>query len=151
MVDKLELRQRLVEHVRYLSVTLGDRSVYRPQVLKAAEDYVKQKFLDLSYEIERQSFIYLKQEVANIIAGVRDPAGYYILGAHFDTVAGTPGADDNASAVAVLLEAARLARSLSPRPPWVFIGFTTEEPPAFFPVHGQPGLRPPGQGAGGCH
>jgi Zn-dependent M28 family amino/carboxypeptidase len=130
-VDKLEIHRRLIDHVSYLSETLGDRSVYRPQALKAAEEYVSRSFIAMGYGPERQSFIYLRQEVANVIAGCRDPAGYYILGAHFDTGAGTPGADDNASGVAVLLETARLAASLSPAPPWAFIGFTTEEPPAF--------------------
>jgi Zn-dependent M28 family amino/carboxypeptidase len=85
----------------------------------------------MGYTPERQSFSYLGQEVANVMAGRREASGYYILGAHFDTVAGTPGADDNASGVAVLLETARLASSLSPPLPWAFIGFTTEEPPAF--------------------
>jgi len=131
MLNKLEIHQRLMDHGRYLSETLGDRSVYRPQALKAAEEYVSQTFAALGYTRERQSFLYLGQEVANVIAGRPDASGYYILGAHFDTVAGTPGADDNASGVAVLLETARLASSLSPPRPWVFIGFTTEEPPAF--------------------
>jgi Zn-dependent M28 family amino/carboxypeptidase len=131
MLNKLEIRQRLIEHVRYLSETLGDRSVYRPQALKAAEEYVRQNFAGMGYVPERQSFIYLRQEVANVLAGRREALGYYILGAHFDTVAGTPGADDNASGVAVLLETARLASSHSPALPWLFIGFTTEEPPAF--------------------
>ena len=131
MLNKLEIRQRLIEHVRYLSETLGDRSVYRPQVLKAAEEYVSQNFGAMGYTPERQSFSYLGEEVANVMAGRREASGYYILGAHFDTVAGTPGADDNASGVAVLLETARLAGSLSPPRPWAFIGFTTEEPPAF--------------------
>lgn len=132
MPAKSEIRQRLIDHVRYLSETLGDRSVYRPQALKAAEDYVRRNFEAMGYTPERQSFIYQRQEVANIITGRRETSGYYILGAHFDTVAGTPGADDNASGVAVLLETARLASSLSPPLPWVFVGFTTEEPPAFF-------------------
>jgi Zn-dependent M28 family amino/carboxypeptidase len=131
MSTKLELRQRLWDHVHYLSQTLGDRSVFCPQALKAAEDYVSRGFRELGYVPQRQSFIFQGQEVANVIAGRRDPGGYYILGAHFDTVAGTPGADDNASGIAVLLEVARLARDLSPAPPWAFIGFTTEEPPAF--------------------
>jgi Zn-dependent M28 family amino/carboxypeptidase len=131
MSNKLEIRQRLVEHVRYLSETLGDRSIYRPQALQAAQEYVRRNFGALGYAPEPQSFVFLGQEVANIIAGRRDQAGYYLLGAHFDTVAGTPGADDNASGVAVLLETARLAGSLSPPRPWAFVGFTTEEPPAF--------------------
>jgi Zn-dependent M28 family amino/carboxypeptidase len=132
MLNTSEIRQRLIEHIRYLSETLGDRSVYRPQALKAAENYVSRNFAAMGYAPERQSFIYLRQEVANVIAGRSDAAGYYLLGAHFDTVAGTPGADDNASGVAVLLETARLAAALSPARPWVFAGFTTEEPPAFF-------------------
>jgi Zn-dependent M28 family amino/carboxypeptidase len=86
----------------------------------------------MGYAPRRQTFTYMQEEVDNIIAGDEDPGGYYILGAHYDTVAGTPGADDNASGVAVLLEVARLAQNLTPPKPWAFIGFTLEEPPAFF-------------------
>jgi Zn-dependent M28 family amino/carboxypeptidase len=132
IMERDEIRANLTAHLKYLSVDLGDRSVYRPQSLKAAEDYVYQAFLDLGYQPRRQTFIYQRLEVSNIIAGEQSPGGYYILGAHFDTVAGTPGADDNASAVAVLLEVARLARKFTLPRPWTFIGFTTEEPPAFF-------------------
>jgi Zn-dependent M28 family amino/carboxypeptidase len=85
----------------------------------------------MGYTPRRQGFTCLNEEVGNIIAGDENAGGYYILGAHFDTVAGTPGADDNASGVAVLLEVARLARNLTPPRPWAFIGFTCEEPPAF--------------------
>lgn len=132
MENKIDIRRRLRQHVSYLCETLGDRSIYRPAVLKAAEDYVRQTFEAQGYQPVRQPFIYNRQEVANVVAGNCDPQGYYILGSHFDTVAGTPGADDNASGVAVLLEVARLARTLPSTIPWAFIGFTTEEPPAFF-------------------
>lgn len=131
-MDRRKIRARLESHVRYLSVSLGDRSVYQPRNLKAAEEYVFENLAQTGYSPSRQTFIYQRQEVSNIIAGDRQASGYYILGAHFDTVAGTPGADDNASGVAVLLEVACLARQF-PRPrPWTFIGFTTEEPPAYF-------------------
>ena len=128
-MDRDVIRANLTRHLTYLSVTLGERSIYRPGNLKAAEDYVSQNFAAMGYAPRRQTFTYMKEEVSNIIAGDENPGGYYILGAHFDTVAGTPGADDNASGVAVLLEVARLARN-RPRP-WAFIGFTLEEPPAF--------------------
>ena len=130
-MDRDVIRANLTRHLTYLSVTLGDRSVCRPGNLKAAEDYVSQNFAAMGYTPRRQGFTYLNEEVGNIIAGDENPGGYYILGAHYDTVAGTPGADDNASGVAVLLEAARLARNLTPPRPWAFIGFTCEEPPAF--------------------
>jgi Zn-dependent M28 family amino/carboxypeptidase len=131
-MDRPEIRQHLEDHLRFLSVTLGDRSIHRPGNLQAAADYVFQNFAAMGYALRRQTFTYLGQEVGNIIAGDENPGGYYILGAHYDTVAGTPGADDNASGVAVLLEVARLARDLAPPQPWAFIGFTCEEPPAFF-------------------
>lgn len=131
-MDRDEIRANLTRHLTYLSVTLGDRSICRPGNLKATEDYVAQNFAAMGYAPRRQDFVYMKEEVANIIAGDENPRGYYILGAHFDTVAGTPGADDNASGVAVLLEVARLARNLTPPRPWAFIGFTLEEPPASF-------------------
>jgi len=130
-MDRDVIRANLTRHLTYLSVTLGDRSISRPGSLKAAEDYVTQNFAAMGYAPRRQGFTYMNEEVANIIVGDENPGGYYILGAHFDTVAGTPGADDNASGVAVLLEVARLARRLAPPVPWAFIGFTCEEPPAF--------------------
>lgn len=131
-MDKGEIRQRLQEHLRYLSVELGERCIFRPQNLKAAEDYVARIFAELGHPVRRQAFICQRVEVANVIAGNPDPRGYYLLGAHFDTVAGTPGADDNASGVAVLLEVARLALRAPPSKPWAFVGFTTEEPPVYF-------------------
>ncbi|MFZ2088568.1 MAG: M28 family peptidase [Desulfobaccales bacterium] len=131
-MDKAEIRQRLQQHLTYLSVDLGERCLYRPQNLKAAENYVAREFEALGYAVRRQPFICQRVEVANVIAGNPDPRGYYLLGAHFDTVADSPGADDNASGVAVLLEVARLTRETPTPRPWAFVGFTTEEPPAFF-------------------
>jgi Zn-dependent M28 family amino/carboxypeptidase len=72
--------------------------------------------------------------VANIIAqipGCPAEKPYVVLGAHYDTVPGSPGADDNASGVAVLLETARRMAS-NPSPPALrFVAFTLEEAPAF--------------------
>ena len=130
-MNRTEIRANLTTHLEYLSVTLGERSIDHPRNLQAAEAYVFENFRRLDYRPRRQTYTYRQQEVSNVIAGEPAPGGYYILGAHFDTVAGTPGADDNASGVAVLLEVARLAKGLSPPRPWTFIGFTCEEPPAF--------------------
>ncbi len=131
-MNREEIRAGLAAHLEYLSVRLGERCIYRPENLQAAEDYVFGNFARMGYRVRRQTFIYQRLEVSNVIAGDENLDGYYLLGAHFDTVAGTPGADDNASGVAVLLEVARLARALTLPRPWSFIGFTTEEPPAFF-------------------
>jgi hypothetical protein len=131
-MDRREIRQHLEAHLRFLSVELGERSIYLPAHLKAAQDYIFQRFAAMGYEPRHQTYIYMREQVSNIIVGEEKPSGYYLLGAHYDTVSGTPGADDNASGVAVLLEVARLARHLTLPRAWAFAGFTCEEPPAFF-------------------
>jgi Zn-dependent M28 family amino/carboxypeptidase len=130
-MDKADIRQRLQQHLHFFSVELGERSLLLPQNLKASEDYVARALASMGYPVRRQPFVCQQVEVANVVAGNPDPRGYYLLGAHFDTVAGSPGADDNASGVAVLLEVARLTREAPTPKPWAFVGFTTEEPPAF--------------------
>jgi len=58
-----------------------------------------------------------------------------LVGAHCNTAAGTPGADDNASGVAVLLELARLLREISLQVTLRWVAFTLEEPPSFGTPH----------------
>ena len=65
------------------------------------------------------------------IPGSRRPRKIVVLGAHYDTIAATPGADDNASAVAVLLEVARLMAAWCPERTVRFVAFPCEEPPYF--------------------
>jgi Zn-dependent M28 family amino/carboxypeptidase len=55
-----------------------------------------------------------------------------LIGAHYDTVRGSPGADDNASGVAGLLELSRAFADLEPARGVRFVAFTNEEPPFFF-------------------
>jgi Zn-dependent M28 family amino/carboxypeptidase len=141
-LNTAKIDQRLRQHVHFLSEEIGVRSIYAYDNLCRAESYIHQTFAEMAYEVERQTFRYLGHEVANLIA--REPSTLtaekqYILCAHYDTAPGTPGADDNASAVAILLEAARLARehhlACNERANWRFIAFTTEEPPAFHSRH----------------
>jgi Zn-dependent M28 family amino/carboxypeptidase len=85
-----------------------------------------------------ESYDYRGISTANVIAEVRfakKPSRRYLLGAHYDSVSGTVGADDNASAVAVQLEVARRLASVVGRGELdlavKFVSFTLEEPPAF--------------------
>ncbi|MFQ5544129.1 MAG: M20/M25/M40 family metallo-hydrolase, partial [Nitrospiria bacterium] len=57
--------------------------------------------------------------------------GVIVIGAHYDTVQGSPGADDNASGVAVLLETARLLQKITLEKTIVFVAFANEESPFF--------------------
>jgi len=86
----------------------------RPEGLKEAEAYIHREFLSYGLEVFQDPFPFAGQIFSTLIArGACDPtAPRLILGAHFDAVPGTPGADDNASGVACLLEAARIYTSL---------------------------------------
>ena len=68
------------------------------------------EFLKIGLEVKEDSFQWEGKSYKNIVAekkGKTSPDRVFILGAHYDTVPGSPGADDNASAIAVLLEVAR--------------------------------------------
>lgn len=129
-----DLAGRIQEHVRVLASDIGPRTlVGRYDALMQAELYVSATLAGFGYEPRRQAFMVAGKEVANIEAILSGTGkGVIVVGAHFDTVSHSPGADDNASAVAVMLELARLARKSGPFAKTVrFVGFANEEPPFF--------------------
>lgn len=64
--------------------------------------------------------------------GSSQPRQVLLVGAHYDSVSGSPGADDNASGVAALLELSRLFADVTPRVTMRFVAFVNEEPLFFF-------------------
>lgn len=126
--------RRLYEHVEHLSVRIGSRSFYEYDRLTRASEYIRGALEDLGLPYSLQSYEYKGKIFCNIIMelpGLNAGNGSVVIGAHYDTVYGTPGADDNASAVAVLLELCRLLRSHRPVRTLRFVFFTLEEPPLF--------------------
>lgn len=124
--------ENLYRHVEYLSVKIGDRHLWRKHSLSKAEEYIESIFKASGYEVWRQTYLCYGERVSNLIAekaGTED--GVVVIGAHYDTVPGTPGADDNASAVAGMLELARLYRACPNRKHIIFAAFVNEEPPCF--------------------
>lgn len=128
--EEKTLQERLQEHVRVLSVEIGDRSLKRPDALEQAASYIEDCFASFGYKFERQNFMLGEQSLRNIevvLPGTARPDEVIVIGAHYDTVPGTPGADDNASAVAALLV---LAQSFAGKPlerTIRFVAFTNEE------------------------
>jgi hypothetical protein len=130
-----ELAQRLRVHVERLAGLIGERHLRRRSALEAAAAVIEREFAALGDAVERQTYDAGGGEVANLIVerrGVQQPGDIVILGAHYDTVEGTPGADDNASAVAVLIEVARLLRNHLAQRTLRFVAFACEEPPHFY-------------------
>ena len=130
-----ELAGRLREHVDRLAGLIGPRHFGVPGALEAAIALITRELEAADYGVERETYPVGHHEAVNLIAelpGSDKAEQIVVLGAHYDTVHTTPGADDNASAVAVLLECARLLRAVSPRRTVRFAAFACEEPPHFY-------------------
>jgi Zn-dependent M28 family amino/carboxypeptidase len=124
----------LHQHVHHLSEVIGSRSAFEYEKLDAAKDYIETVLKDLGLEYTLQNYQYREKTFSNIIVtleGKKEPGKIFIIGAHYDTVFATPGADDNASAVAVLLELCRLLKDYQPSQTLKLIFFVLEEPPTF--------------------
>lgn len=123
-----------------LAGRIGPREATSPAFV-AAGRYVQARLQELGYEVRRAPF----DVPAGVSWGVPVPAGrtanvlatapgtdlrrpFLVVGAHLDTVPQAPGAADNASGIAVLLETARLAAQRPPRVPLVLVAFAAEEP-----------------------
>jgi Zn-dependent M28 family amino/carboxypeptidase len=132
------LRDALREHVNALAVDIGPRTPLNGDSLIRAASYIRSVFEATGLLVTEQDYQYHGQRVTNLLATTpkaAEASAYYLVGAHYDTVPGTPGADDNASAVAVLLELARRFRNERPKVPVLFVAFTLEEPPAYLTGH----------------
>ncbi|HXX57591.1 MAG TPA: M28 family peptidase [Thermodesulfovibrionales bacterium] len=133
MMENIETNLRAT--VKYLSEEIGQRSYLDLKKLNSSSDFIEERFRLYGCAVERQPFTYEGNTYYNIIGGVdsrRDMReGTLVIGAHYDTVVGTPGADDNASGVAGLLELARLLSSSPAQGNISFVAFSLEEPPVF--------------------
>ena len=132
--------ERAMDDVRHLAVDIGPRLATGPRFREAAR-WVARRLRHLDYDVTTQTFPVPAGDSwgvpvgagtsANVVARPKgfDPgAPYLLVGAHLDTVAVAPGAEDNASGVSVLLETARRATILPRRLPVVFVAFGGEEP-----------------------
>jgi Zn-dependent M28 family amino/carboxypeptidase len=122
-VDPQRLRQ-------ILQAIVGERSPMNGQRHWAAvEDFVEKDLASYGLNVESDYFSYRGRSFRNIVGrlGAQRGGPLIVLGAHFDSVQGTPGADDNASGVAVLLEAARFLSRARLTSQLLFCGFNLEE------------------------
>jgi len=136
--DIKEIETNLEVTVRFLSERIGPRSYQDLERLERAAEYIEDKIRSYGCEVKKQTFNYTGNNYHNIIGEVRGrwrPGEILVIGAHYDTVSGTPGADDNASGVAGLLELIRLTVIKPSTKTIRFVAFTLEEPPVFRTRH----------------
>lgn len=132
--EELELRNRLSAEVVHLSIDIGDRSLLHPRSLQAASDYLSSSLRVQGYRVTENPYTVNGEKVHNleaILAGTDGTLGQLVVGAHYDSVAGTVGANDNGTGVAAALEIARLLRQVQLRRTIRFVFFVNEEPPYF--------------------
>jgi Zn-dependent M28 family amino/carboxypeptidase len=138
MIDLHATEKNLRNHLEALTRTIGERSVSTPWNLEKSAEYIESVHRQVGLEPRRETYNFRGERVANIVAdlGFGDKEKkIFLLGAHYDSVKGTVGADDNGSAVAVQLEVARALKELNQRPPLDLtlriVSFALEEPPAY--------------------
>lgn len=108
------------------------RNVVIPESLHAAAAHIEKSFADAGFKPSRQTYTVEGVECANIEVEVRGKSNeIVVIGAHYDSVDTGPGADDNASGVAMLLALARRLRNDTPTRTIRFVAFANEEPPHF--------------------
>ncbi|HEU4887324.1 MAG TPA: M28 family peptidase, partial [Thermoanaerobaculia bacterium] len=115
---------------------LGERSTFIPENLKAAAALLDRELTAAGYRVERHTYRVERDgmDVDNLIVEIRGsvrPKEIVVIGAHYDSVTGTEGADDNASGAAVLLALARRFARAKPERTLRFVAFVNEEPPHF--------------------
>lgn len=129
-----EMAERLREHVTRLAETIGERNLWSFPQLEAAANYIEGQLQRSGFKVERQIYSVAGKQVSNLaveIPGNVRPEEIMLVGAHYDSVAGSPGANDNASGVAALLELAGQIADTQPALTLRLVAFVNEEPPLF--------------------
>jgi acetylornithine deacetylase/succinyl-diaminopimelate desuccinylase-like protein len=121
-------------HIERLAGDIGERNVFRPEALQHAALYIEHEWTDMGYAVERDEYNTSGIRCANLVAvrkGSARGGEIILLGAHYDSVVGSPGANDNACGVAALLEISQLFQAVEPALTVRFVAFVNEEPPFF--------------------
>jgi hypothetical protein len=125
-------RTRLRDHVLKFTTDLHPRDALQPDHLDQCAEYIAGHFRSAGATVESQEVSAFRHPYRNVI-GRFGPGGgpRVIVGAHYDACDGTPGADDNASGVAALIELAYLLGQSAPDKRVELVAYVLEEPPFF--------------------
>ncbi len=127
--QRIEIRLR--DAVGSLSGPLSPRSLAHAEKLEAAAAFLEHAFAEVGYEVSTQPFEVNGRTVRNVEAELRGGRELVVVGAHYDSFAHVPGANDNGSGAAAVLEIARLLRGKVLARTVLFVLFVNEEPPYF--------------------
>jgi Zn-dependent M28 family amino/carboxypeptidase len=130
--DEVTLREELRADVQKLAGEIGERNMRHYPQLNAAADFIENSFSRAGLYPRRDTYELHGQACHNIEAEIPGTHSEIILiGAHYDSVFGSPGANDNGSGVAATLALARRFAVRKPEHTLRFVAFVNEEPPYF--------------------
>lgn len=128
------LKDQLSAHVEMLAGKIGERNVWQYDNLQRAAEYIEESFTQAGLSTRLLPYESVGKTVYNIEAelpGLEGSSGILIVGAHYDSLVHTSGANDNGTGVAALLELAHLFKDRKPNKTVRFVAFVNEEPPFF--------------------
>ena len=132
LFDEVALREELRANVQKLAGEIGERNMWHYAQLNAAADFIEDSFSRAGLHPRRDSYDMHQQACHNIEAEISGAEPEIILvGAHYDSVFGSPGANDNGTGVAATLTLARRFANANPKHTLRFVAFVNEEPPYF--------------------
>ena len=131
--------EQIKRDVIVLADNVGERNMHTPGTMDAAVNFLEDRFASMGFDVEKHQYtlqrgVYTGRTASNLVVeipGADNKDEIIILGAHYDTVPNSPGANDNASGVAVLLAVAQEMSGAEPDRTVRFIAFANEEPPFF--------------------
>jgi len=133
-VEQEALAKRLRQSVEHLATEIGERNVLTFEKLERTANWLNQVLTDAGWDVERQLYDVDGKSCQNLIVerhGITKPDEIVIIGAHYDSAISAPGANDNGSGTAALLEFAQRFVKLEPERTLRLVFFTNEEPPHF--------------------
>jgi Zn-dependent M28 family amino/carboxypeptidase len=125
-------KERLEATISRFAADIGPRNIYHARALERAADDIEAAFAQMGYRPSRQTYVAREHRFSNIVAelpAAAPSAPAFVVGAHYDTHRDSPGANDNSSALASLLELARGAAAGRHDQTLRFVAFTNEETP----------------------
>jgi Zn-dependent M28 family amino/carboxypeptidase len=132
--EEQALIHRLRAHVGELAGKIGERNILCSTALQAAASYITHEWEQQGYAVEQLPYEVSGVRCLNLEAargGGTRKREILLIGAHYDTVRGSPGANDNACGVSALLEISRLFATIESALTVRFVAFVNEEAPFF--------------------
>ena len=132
--EQIRLKDELAQDVQTIAGHIGERNILHYDKFLQAADFIETSLIEANYKVRRQEFLAEGKKCYNLeaeLTGSKLPDKIIVVGAHYDSVYGSKGANDNGTGVAATLA---LARRFAGKPnacTMRFVFFANEEPPYY--------------------